>query len=75
MNIKQRQLDEELAKQGWERRTVLSQPRLSEVIDEYKELGFEVHLEPVRYGDPDTGCDVCFDSPDSIQIVYTRKKK
>ena len=73
MNVEQRQLDEKLAKQGWERRTVLSEPRLSEVIDEYKELGFDVHLEPATSGDPDTGCDACFNPDERVMIVYTRR--
>jgi len=66
----------QLQAEGWERRTVASEPRLSEVVEEYQALGFEVHLEPF---DPSAkgegGCTVCFDSPEvagQFKTVYTR---
>ena len=39
--------EEELVNEGWERQSVLSEPRLSEAVEMYKELGFEVRVEPV----------------------------
>ena len=38
-------MSEELKKQGWVKRTTIGEPRLSEIVTEYKALGFEVHLE------------------------------
>ena len=72
MNDLQQTLDKQLAEEGWQRRSVLSEPRLSEVVQEYRELGFEVHLEPVQSGDPETGCDTCFPAGDTSRIIYTR---
>lgn len=69
----QKQLDERLAQKGWERRSVLSEPRLSEAVREYRELGFEVRLEPAQSGDPDTGCDACFPADGTARIIYTRR--
>lgn len=37
---------EDLARAGWERKTTSDEPRLSEIVEMYKEIGFEVHLEP-----------------------------
>ena len=73
MNNDQHSLDAKLAVEGWERRSVLSEPRLSEVVQEYQELGFEVRLEPVTSGDPESGCDACFTPEDGARIIYTRK--
>jgi hypothetical protein len=73
MDSATRALNEKLIDDGWERRSVLSEPRLSEAVHEYWELGFEIHLEPVRAGDPETGCDRCFESDDTAHIIYTRK--
>jgi len=64
-----------LAKEGWERRSVLSEPRLSEVVEEYKELGFEVHLELVFSSVPEIGCNTCFEFDNKSQIIYTRKRR
>jgi hypothetical protein len=75
MDERQKLLDEKLGVQGWERRTVIGEPRLSEIVEEYQFLGFEVHLEPVVAGDPETGCDECFDQHDTTRIVYTRKQQ
>jgi hypothetical protein len=46
--------EEELKKQGWEKRFTIDEPRLSEIVEQYKELGFEVLLEPV-----DTSSEEC----------------
>ena len=73
MNNNQHSMDAKLAAEGWERRSVLSEPRLSEAVQEYQELGFEVRLESVTSGDPESGCDACFTPEDDARIIYTRK--
>lgn len=63
---------------GWVRQFTASEPRLSEAVENYGDLGFEVHLESV---DPaacqgEGQCTACFDSPEAaqnIKIIYTRK--
>ena len=62
-----------LAGEGWEKRTTYNEPRLSEVVEMYRELGYEVYLKPF---DPDeeTGCSECMKaSPEQYTTVYTRK--
>ncbi len=59
---------------GWESRYVGNEPKLSEIAQTYRELGFEVKIEdfkPTNCG----SCTICFDESDvPIQVVYTRKK-
>ena len=65
--------------EGWKRRTVALEPRLSEIVELYRELGFEVRLEPLAPDDPscrETGCKVCFEDPEALaplKVVYTRR--
>jgi hypothetical protein len=54
-----------------------NEPRLSEAVEEYTALGFQVHLEPV---DPAAcangpGCTACFEMPEvaaQFKIIFTR---
>jgi len=65
----------ELEKQGWVKRTTIDEPRLSEIIEEYESLGFEVHLEPIKLEDLDKECRTCYQNQlDKLKTVYTRKK-
>lgn len=79
---------EELEKQGWIIQFVANEPRLSEAVALYKELGFEVHLEPLPKGrECDTcagaedqkergDCRVCFEGfEEQYKIIYTRPRK
>jgi len=73
--------EEDLLNSGWERRFIASEPRLSEMVEMYREIGFEVHLEPLpskeeadAQGCEDSGCTVCFDvDSDRYKIIFTRK--
>ena len=65
----------ELAKKGWLKRTTIDEPKLSEIVDEYKSLGFEVRLEPVNLDDLDEKCRRCYgNKSDKIKTVYVRKR-
>jgi hypothetical protein len=67
---------EELEKQGWIKRTTIDEPRLSEIIEEYESLGFEVHLEPVKLEELDKECRSCYATNiDKLKTVYVRKRK
>lgn len=68
-----------LRAQGWILRTTISEPRLSEVVENYKAMGYEVHVE--RFGDVDAGeggCTTCYDATDKTDdskawgAVYVR---
>ncbi len=65
--------EEELKKEGWEKRFTIDEPRLSEMIEQYKELGFEVLLEPVDISSEE--CTTCIiASRDRYKTIYTRQK-
>jgi hypothetical protein len=65
--------EKELQKQGWEKRFTIDEPRLSEMVEQYKELGFEVLLEPVDSSAEEcTSCITAF--PDLYKTIYTRKR-
>lgn len=71
------QREAQLAAWGWTRQTLINEPRLSEIVQEYRELGFEVHLESI---DPKScrssgECTACFDNPKlaaQFKVVFTR---
>jgi len=61
---------EELPKNSeWTKRNVVEEPRLSELVELYKELNFEVKLEDCTEADfQDDGCNECIkDSPEDIR--------
>lgn len=63
----------DLAAEGWTRRSVASEPRLGEVADLYRSLGFEVLLVPVAEVDDEGACAVCFGpDADRHRVIYTR---
>jgi hypothetical protein len=77
----------ELEKEGWVKQFVASEPRLSEAVNLYTELGFEVHLEPLPKGqecDTCSGpeghlekeeCRICFEGfEDQYKIIFTRRR-
>ena len=65
--------EEELQREGWVKRFTTDEPRLSEAVEEYKEIGFEVLLEPVDTSSEEcTGCITAFS--DRYKTIYTRPK-
>jgi len=69
-------MSEELKKEGWVKRTTIGEPRLSEIVNEYKSLGFEVHLEPVNLDEMDEECRRCYgNEADKFKTVYVRKRR
>ena len=68
------ELDPALAVDGWERRFVADGHRAAEVVELYRQLGFEARLEPVHPSDIPDGCTDCqlvllF----QFKTVYTRR--
>ena len=51
--------EEELNAAGWQRQTTYDEPRLSEMVDLYRELGLEVHLETFDPEADHTDCTEC----------------
>jgi hypothetical protein len=67
---------QELENQGWVRQFTADEPRLSEAVEEYRALGFEVLLEPL---DPqemqEGGCNRCLMAQcDRYKVIYTRRR-
>ena len=66
--------EEKLISDGWEKRATYDDPRLSEMVALYEEIGLEVHLEPLNPSN-EKGCTGCMQmSPDQFKTIYTRKK-
>jgi len=65
--------EEELKKEGWEKRFTTDEPRLSEMVEQYKEIGFEVLLEPMDTSSEE--CTICITAfSDRYKTIYTRPK-
>ena len=61
-------------KEGWVGRFFGSEPRLTEIVELYTELGFEVVVEKLDI-DSCNGCTDCFtDGENSVKAVYTKEK-
>jgi hypothetical protein len=66
--------EEELKKEGWEKKFTVDEPRLSEMAEQYEEVGFEVLLEPVDTSSEE--CTRCLSaSHDRYKTIYTRPKR
>jgi hypothetical protein len=73
-----------LEAEGWTRQFVANEPRLTEAAELYRELGFDVLLEPLpeveRCGDcagdaeaEKSECRVCFQGvEEQYRVIYTR---
>ena len=66
--------DKKQIKEGWEKQATYDDPRLSEMVEMYEEIGLEVHLEPFN-AENETGCTGCMQlTPDLFKTIYTRGK-
>jgi len=57
------------ADDGWRRLSTLSEPRLTEMAQNYRALGYEVQIREVQKTQ-DGGCTSCFDEGESLGRVY-----
>lgn len=68
-------MSEKLEKKGWIKRTTIGEPRLSEIVELYESLGYQVRVEPLTLGDLDEECRSCYENEaDELKTVYIRKK-
>ena len=66
--------EEKLAREGWKKQVTYDDPRLSEMVEIYKEMGLDVHLEPFN-AENEEGCTGCMQLfPGRFKTIYTRKK-
>ena len=67
--------------QGWEKRFVADEPRLSEMKELYESIGFEVLLEPLPSKEQlstcaESGCTACLDmDTERYRTIYTRARQ
>ena len=65
---------EKLIRSGWKKQATYDDPRLTEMVEAYKEIGLEVHLEPFN-PENETGCTDCLQlMPERYKTIYTRQK-
>jgi hypothetical protein len=63
----------ELAERGWTRCFIADEPRLSEAVATYEELGLEVLLLPVP--EEELACSECLRAaPERYRLIFTRPK-
>ena len=63
-----------LTREGWQKQSTNDEPRLSELVEAYKEIGYEVHLEPFHPED-EPGCKECMKiQADQFKTIYIRRK-
>jgi len=65
---------ENLEREGWKRQTVIDEPRLSELVELYESLSYEVLLVPFDPELEEAECGVCLEDPEKYMIIYTRKR-
>lgn len=66
--------DPELVAQGWERRFMADARRAKEAVELYKEMGYEVHTQPVQPVELADDCDGCrLVVAFQFQTIYTRR--
>ncbi|MBT8172218.1 hypothetical protein KJN74_05050 [Candidatus Bathyarchaeota archaeon] len=69
-------MSEKLKKQGWIKRTTIGEPTLSEIVEEYHSLGFDVHLEPITLEELNEQCNICCQNQiGKLKTVYIKKRK
>jgi len=70
-----KQKEEELKRQGWVRQFVTDEPRLSEAVELYREIGYEVRLEDVTFEELNQICKNCFEGDcTKYKAIYIRPK-
>ncbi len=68
-------LSKEVEKEGWIKQTTIGEPRLSEIVELYKSIGYEVCVEPATLSELNEECRRCYGNEiDELKTVYTRKK-
>ncbi|MFQ5758809.1 MAG: hypothetical protein ACE5IF_03955 [Candidatus Bathyarchaeia archaeon] len=67
--------EEELKKNGWIKQNTIGEPRLSECVELYRSIGYEVHLEPVNLNEMTEECRRCYEEEsETVRTIYIRKK-
>jgi len=63
-----------LKREGWTRCFTADEPRLSEAVELYESLGYEVRLEPASFDEASEECKICLLADCSkYKTIYTQK--
>jgi hypothetical protein len=67
--------EDELVAQGWTRQFNTDEPRLTEAVEMYQQMGLEVHLEPVVIDPNSEACQMCFEQDcGRYKTIWTRSQ-
>lgn len=66
--------DAKLTGEGWEWRCNADENRTRDVVDTYRELGFEVRLEPLAVDGLSDSCSGCKETLCALNAIYVRKQ-
>ena len=66
--------EEDLLRDGWVRRFVAEEPRLTESVELYESLGFQVFLRPLGARElAGPGCSECLKAaPGRYRVIFTK---
>ena len=65
--------EDELLREGWVRQFTANEPRLSEAIELYESMGYDVHVE--QEDGAGRACNVCFgEASEQFKVIYIRPK-
>lgn len=68
-------LKDVLCRKGWEYKGVFDEPKLSELVEMYEEIGFDVRLEAFN-PDEESGCTECMKTAaDRFRMIFTKRQK
>ena len=59
----------DLLAEGWIKQTTIGEPRLSEIVENYRQLGYEVHVIE-HQEESGGGCNTCFTAGAEMGQVY-----
>lgn len=65
----------ELLAKGWTKQTTISEPRLSEIAENYRNMGFEVHVIEHPVDTSGDTCNSCFSTDGTGEMsgdIFTR---
>ena len=61
-------------KSEWVQRNIIDEPRLSELVETYESLGFEVMLKDFDPKEFPQNCDICMTANlEKFKVLFTRK--
>lgn len=70
-----RSKEKELKREGWVRQFTTDEPRLSEAVELYRSLGYEVHLESAEFNEKSEFCKACLQTDcQKYKTIYIRRK-